>query len=646
MKTGSRIFTCSATLLFGLAFLWACPFDDTLRAYLDGHFWLPFSRHSESFEKKGIRRISAPFAGMVKSKGFQPLETLRAAYQEIPVPQPYQPVAPAPYDFAKPRRALAAARTDPSLSRRDREEVDLVDAKIDMREGQPDQPASLLSAKKKLEQFLKVARTPELLSEARGWLAHVDYALGDQTAAGKIYLDELNRNGSNLSRETLLTSLKMTYGYDGGQKLLDHLDEYFDTPEHAAFAIQLVTNPHWDDYGRNGYERQYTRRDPRPDRAAQSYARIQRLLALHTDLLASQTGADALALLTMRTALRMGDPPGVLKIAEMIPTGDAIRSEPDFEWMLASAHFISHEYAAAEQPLLDLFKSPRASAGQKAAAAYGLCGVYRKLDNPVEQIRFALYSPQGDRGAYPSDGNEDMSVYFAESGWDFSLLLDAEAPTEALKAFVDKYPDMPGTHLVKYALAVRLARVNRYEESAQLYDSLRETASRQKPADRSQAYELGAETASAIRRAPRMRQLATLYEEANRSDVSSEQLQTARYKLADFIRSHPDQIYFNDHLWSGVQRYALYANTDDRLTGEERQSEIDAERKLKDDQEERWRAYLILRDVIRDAGKTELGRKAAELAVLCVRRIARDRFGRQDELARADVDLSKWLAQK
>jgi hypothetical protein len=131
------------------------------------------------------------------------------------------------------------------LTRRQREEVDLIDAKIDMRSGQPDEPELLQSAKKKIEAFLRTARTPEFRSEARGWLAHIHYLMGEQTAAGKIYLDELNRSGSNLSRETLLNSLQMTYGYDGGPELLAHLDEYFDTPEHAAFAIQLLTNPHW-----------------------------------------------------------------------------------------------------------------------------------------------------------------------------------------------------------------------------------------------------------------------------------------------------------------------------------------------------------------------------------------------------------------
>ena len=108
--------------------------------------------------------------------------------------------------------------------------MDLIEAKIEMRAGQPEEPELLLSAKQKLQRFLRTARTPEFLSEARGWLARIHFLLGEQTAAGKIYLDELNRDGSNLSRETLLDSLRMTYGYDGGPELLAHLEEYFDTP--------------------------------------------------------------------------------------------------------------------------------------------------------------------------------------------------------------------------------------------------------------------------------------------------------------------------------------------------------------------------------------------------------------------------------
>ena len=52
----------------------------------------------------------------------------------------------------------------------------------------------------------------------------------------------------------------------------------------------------------------------------------------------------------------------------------------------------------------------------------------------------------------------------------------------------------------------------------------------------------------------------------------SQQVQEARYRLAEFISAHPDGIYFNDALWPGFQRYALFASSDSRLTREERQT--------------------------------------------------------------------------
>src|ERR1035437_3346558 len=338
-------------LLGGLLTACACPWNDELREFLNAHFWLPFAKQSASFERPNVRRMDAPFAGMTAAQGDSPLARLRTAYQKIPQAEIYDR-SPRPHpDGAPLRQAVAAARADRSLTGREKEEVDLVEAKIEMRVGEPDESDLLLeSAKKKFQSFLRTARTPEFRSEARGWLAHVHYLLGEQTAAGKIYLDELNRSGSNLSRETLLNSLHMTYGYDGGAELLVHLDEYFDTPEHAAFAIQRATNPRW-------AGELYSGRFRRPANTSKTYQRITDLLARHQDLLRASTGADTLALLAMRTALRVGDPAGAREIAESVPVGAATRASPDFQWMSASALFLSREYAAAEQPLLALLHS-------------------------------------------------------------------------------------------------------------------------------------------------------------------------------------------------------------------------------------------------------------------------------------------------
>jgi tetratricopeptide (TPR) repeat protein len=607
MKIRPRIFRFCAFVFLGICLAWACPFDATLRAYLDAHFWLPFSKSPRHFERSNVRRVSVPFAGMAEAGGDNALARLRAAYQQI-----------SGLDAPSTLEALAAARADTSLTRRQREEVDLIDAKIDIRTAQADTPQILESAKKKIQVFFRSARTPEFRSEARGWLAHIYFRLGEQTAAGKIYLDELNRNGSNLSRETLLNSLQMTYRNNGGSKLLAHLEEYFDTPEHAAFAIQLLTNPSWD-----RYDSQDRARIRRVDDASQPYKSIKAMLEKHIDLLKTSTGPYALALLGMRTALSMGDPAAAVKIGEAVDVGSPIRSEADFQWMLASTYFLSRSYASAEAPLLKLFKSSHASGNQKAAAAYGLCGVYQKLQNSKEQLRYALWLHSAsvkDREYLSYPGRiEDLSLYWAFSGWDLGLLLENEVPTETLESFVNQNPALADIRLVKYSLAVRLTREDRYDEAAEIFQSIH-----------------------AYRRAPRIRQLAALQKEAHRTGLSDLQKLEAEYRMAEFIATNPNRIYFNDGLWGGLQRYALTSSTESRMNREERQALIDKERKLKDDQEEQWRAYLILRDVVRDAGPTRLRRKAALLALSSLRGIS-DRFGRASDIRQAEIHLAKAI---
>jgi hypothetical protein len=596
----------------------ACPWDDELREYLSARFWLPFAKQAAAFEKPNVQRMDAPYAGMRKARGDTPLARLREAYQQISHPDLYSPHTPAPPPASSLLQAVKAARADQSLTRRDKEEVDLVAAKIEMRIGETDDSDLLQSAEGKFQAFLGTARTPEFRSEARGWLAHIHYLYGEQTAAGKIYLDELNRGGSNLSRETLLNSLRMTYGYDGGAELIAHLDEYFDSPEHAAFAIELVTNPRWRPEIESG---RFTRSRNTPE----TYQRIKDLLASHEDLLRSQRGADTLGLLAMRVALSAGDPDEARRIAESVPAAAVARATPDFQWMSASALFLSRDYAEAATPLLALFRSPTASKGQKAASAYGLCGVYWKAGNVAEQIRFALWLHTADRkGEYlqtPS-GLSDLSIYWASSGWDLNMLLDAEAPVDVLKSFAEQNPDLAGIRLVKYSLAVRLSRQNQYHEAAELY-----------------------RTIHANRRAQRLQRLAMLSDAAESPGLSGQQRLDARFELAEFIAGNPEAIYFNDALWHGMQRYALQASTDPRLTGRERAELMDAERALKDSQDEHWRAYLILRDVVRDAGASKLGRDAAKLALRCLRGINTDRFGRPEEIRGADTDLSRWLKQ-
>ena len=612
MKTVRSMVRSICLALLGLSAVFACGFDATLREYLNIQFWLPFSKQVWEFEKKNIRRSPAAYAGMEKASEHTPLSRLRAAYQEISDPEHLS------FDSAKLQRALSEARATGALTPRQQEEVKLIDAKIDLRAGSQGDDKVLESARAKLNEFLRTAETPEFRSEARGWQAHIHFVRGEQAAAGKIYLDELNRNGSILSRETLLNSLRLTYGYDGGPELIEHLDEYFDTAEHAAFAIQLVTNPHW--------TREWPGFEVNPPPVVSvpaPYERIKSLLTRHASLLRLENGSNALALLGMRTALRAGDPPAALKLAGEIPGNAAVRSNPDFNWMLASAYFLSRDYRQAEHPLLRLFRSGASTENQKSAAAYALCGVYLKNRNPVEQLRFALWLHTQVRAheMYESSpqGVEDQSIYWAVSGWDLNLLLESETSIATLRTFLVSYPNMPDARLVRYSLAVRLARENKYEEAADIYDAV-----------------------NAHQRASRMRELARLYSEANRFGAPAEERRDAAYRLAEFIGSNPEKLYFNDALWRGYQRHALVASEDSRLTGAERRELMKGERKLQDDQEERWRAYLLLREIVTHTGSTDLGRRSARLAIRCLDGIS-ERFGRGDEIHAADAELISWI---
>ncbi|MEP6962091.1 MAG: hypothetical protein ABI995_08430, partial [Acidobacteriota bacterium] len=161
-----RLLLCGGLAFSALTVAWACGHDESLREYLDAHFWLPFAKGGRHFEKKNVRRVSEAYAGMGSKEGQTPLARLRAAYQAI------SPPTFAVYNPVTERQAVAVAHADASLTPKEREEVDLIDAKIDMRSGTPEEPDLLRSAQAKLEKFLRTAKTQVYISEGRGWLAY------------------------------------------------------------------------------------------------------------------------------------------------------------------------------------------------------------------------------------------------------------------------------------------------------------------------------------------------------------------------------------------------------------------------------------------------------------------------------------------
>ncbi len=66
-----------ATHIIGLAAvvcgtIGACGFDDTIREYLNAHFWLPFAKSARHFARNGIRRANAPTRAWDRPRGNLP----------------------------------------------------------------------------------------------------------------------------------------------------------------------------------------------------------------------------------------------------------------------------------------------------------------------------------------------------------------------------------------------------------------------------------------------------------------------------------------------------------------------------------------------------------------------------------------------
>jgi hypothetical protein len=297
-------------------------------------------------------------------------------------------------------------------------------------------------------------------------------------------------------------------------------------------------------------------------------------------------------------------------------------------------------------------------------AAQALLGVYQKLGRGVDQLHAAFLYYQAEQERPPdSHGVESIFItgpyynfmYLPASGWLFDLpyLLDVQLKNEDLSLYLKRYskpaglikiesfdPSVPGRlrsarEIVEYALAVRYTRQEKYSKAASIYRKL-----------------------DAGRRANRLPRLARLHGEANDPSLSAGQRLESQFAYAAFLEEHSTQVFFNDMLWHGFQRYAFVEEgigsgcvspgiaDCQGLTRKERDHFLKQERRVKDEQEERWRAYKILESVIKEAGHSELGNRAAARALKCLKLINTDRFGREKEIDSAIRRLSNWRKEQ
>ena len=647
MKKGLIMITLVLAFTAGVSAVLSCGIDFTFRAYLDKRFWQPFARYVDSkggsegrgqhspAEGQGKDGRQPPYAGMESKEDRPALQKVRLAYQG--------------QDYDQARIAIKAALAG-TLTAEEREELLLVDVKSDMREGEAGNDLLLRQAKGKFLDFVQHAAITSRRSEARGWLARVHYLLGEYAPAAKIYLDEMSSAESMFSQESLVNSLRMLYPYNGSSvRLADHLEEYFDTPGHALFVVNIVTNPIYYD---------------KIERAAMAGIAQSTIAALkkHPELFTPGPESEALALALMRAALYMGDPQSALAYAKLVPEGSATSTRPDFNWMTASCYFLQRRYQEAEAPLLTMLHFGQATNRDRNAAAQGLVGVYQKLGRRLDQLHAAFLSEsEAQKVSFetlPGDSHSGdrfdygFQYYWPAGGWclDLSYLLDIQLTDEELLGYLKRYAKparaillqngkrrRTAYEMVEYALAVRYAREERFQEAADILTRLQSWP-----------------------RAKRMQEIALLHAATVEPGLSPQDSLQAQYAYAAFLESHGTRIFFNDMLWKGYQTWTFLGKGVNRfygglempvgsdaqgLTREERVSFLERERKIKDAQEERWRAYQILVGIVDQAGATTLGRQAAEKAFRCLVLISPERFGRVDEIAKAKTRLANWLVQ-
>ena len=604
----------------------ACGPDITFRSYLTKRFWQPFAKYNDAVitARKSRGETCKAMAGKEKARyvyaGFSgepasgPLTRVRSAFSDA--------------SYEEARQELSALDWA-GLPEKELEELRLIDAKVDMKMAEEaGDPGLAAQARDKFKAFLLSAGDPGRRSEARGWLARTHYLLDEYPSAAKIYLDEVNREDTVFTRQSLDASLHMMFPYNGSSsRLSEHLEEYFDTPAHALFVVYIVTNPVYS-------------RDERVAMAKVGRAVVESLLK-HEEIFDGTDLSDALVLALMRAAIYMGDPKSALTYSKRAAPGSPLTASPEYNWMTGACLFLEKDYAGAEGPLLKIVNSKDRSPREYLGAVRGLVGIYQKLGRPVDQLHAAFLYER-----VKIDGNTEPAGLYPFTGslteWEWLLdtpyLLDVQLTDDELSEYLVRYgkearqiPYPPFGRIIRtayegveYALAVRAARKEHFKEAAAIYERLH-----------------------ARPRAERMKLLADLCKAAFDPTLPVKEQWEAKYRYASFLEAHSTGIFFNDMIWYGSQTWTFFGGPQgvdlQGLTSVERNRFKKEERRVKDEQEERWRAYGILASVVKDAGYSDLGKQAAIKAIRCLDLIVTRRFGRADEIDQARQDLLKWL---
>ncbi len=639
----------------------ACGVDFLPRSHYNDALWRPLSRHHASFAAAPGVVLPGAFAGMRTPMSTAPLDVVREAYQRLVGVRDTGDADGGTLVEAVAAAIAAARLASPDAAARD--ELDLVALKVRLRALERDiADEGWANLAKAFETFLARSLTPEMASEARGWLARCLHMAGDRASAAKIYLDELARPATVFSTESLTLSLQMLYRWNGTDTgLLDDVEAFFDTPSHAVFAVTLLTNPVPNEEvgevaGSATAEALGRARRVYRDRIA---SRAITVLEARRDLFRGPDG-DHLAALLMRAALYRGDAEAALRYHERLSPSSALRGDPDVRWEHAAALSVAGRLGEARGELQRILDDPslKGTAVQRTAAR-GVVGLSMQLGDNVEALRAAfLRAPGDDRPMDEVQAEQLAQGRFAArwlipvpEGWAWSIDLpylldvwmsDAEldrarrewpASLLALPSAAGAWnaPRLTVGQEIDYARAVRRARATRFAEAAVLY-----------------------ERAGNAVRAARMRRAATAFARASAPGASA----ADRISYAQLLADQPERLLFHDRLYSGYQRLILATSYGcwsppcppvqveaalSAMPPEVRRAYVRRERRLRDRQEERWQAVQVLLPVVDADRGTDDGRAAARLALECLGRITTERFGREAEVAALQRRLRTWL---
>ncbi|HEX7317400.1 MAG TPA: outer membrane protein assembly factor BamD [Pyrinomonadaceae bacterium] len=328
-------------------------------------------------------------------------------------------------------------------------------------------------ARKNFTQLVKDYPRGRYVSDARGWLAYLDYRVGDTSGALAEYFRVLADGGDTRGREVAALSLKLMR-YRASDAELDALErELEDEPEAAlAYAYYSVYNysssqapdvpeEEEEDCGEGPYrsECEYEKEKKRAARLQRAEQKEMRRAAdFASRMVARYPGARAGGAFLVRLAdaqLSLNRPKPALEAARRALASGVSGEERARAWGAEGvAEYALKDYVSARVSL--------ARAAEEAPRS--------KIARRARELAATAAEEQGDLAGA-------LEQYLA-LGYDpdVSYFVDVLMTPDQLASFLHKQDVSPRTDELLYALGLRFMRAGRYEEARAAFSRVHTTA--------------------------------------------------------------------------------------------------------------------------------------------------------------------------